>query len=1038
MNAARAWVERCLGPGPGPRVFRHRFAWLLLAAALPLALAALLTQIGAGDRQAQALATAREQASRALADSLFERLLAARELMQALAGEAQARGAMPLRASSVFVEFVRVPVPQDLPVRLQAAVLRADVVPLDPAPAAVPGSDAAGLDAPAPGVLRADDAAFDGASPGLGAAAVGTPGVGTSGAEPGAGEADIHAQELLRWWAGQPASAVPLPGRSRLLLRPARAEGDRADVLLASATADGVWLARLDPLYLWPVSHEARALPSCVRSTAGWPVACTPAAEALAGSAGATDAATRPAGATRLVLQPEFGTDDWWVFREVPGGDSAVVATRAGMLGTALALLAVTVAALAAFLQTRATVRPMSQLLDGARRLSQDDLAARVEVPRGSEWGELAQRFNTMAGELESRFDALRGLAAIDRAVIAGSGLESALTQVLAQLALLWPEAGVAVVLDLPGADGRSAATAPVMYRRRAGAAVAEPGLPLAAEVPLPLPSEGSPSGGQFGVGVAVPALLGAVAAPQAMAWCWWLPVRLREREVALLMAWAPGPPLAALAAHASGSRARELRDHVGLLLAAQERDALLLQRARQDALTGLLNRSGFDEALEAMSRRRGQPFGVLSIELLGPDRRRDPAVAALHDELLSAAAKRLREALPPGAIACRSEGAARFQVALAREPLPAPPFERSLQAVQDALGGAFELGGESIVPGVAVGIALHPEDGATRPELQARSLLALRAARRDGPGTRRRFDASLEAAALKAAGLRADLKEALETGAFELRWQPRVDARSGCAVSAEALLRWRHPQRGLLSATEFMAVASTSALAVPIGQWVLNTACRQLAAWRKSGIELERISVNVTLRQLQEPDFDEEVLTVLAVARLEASDLELEFGEAVLAQADAGLRARIARLRREGVRIALDDFGNGHASMSSLRELPVDAMKLDAALVQTMEGEPTSRAMVQAIAGLAGSLGLALVAEGIETDAMAERLRSLPCAELQGYAFSAPLDAAGFARLPCVCGGGDGGSGGGVPSRAGVALAAGPGAMAGRTSASG
>lgn len=970
---------------PGLQLFRRRFAWLLLAAALPLAVLALITQFGARDHQAQALALAREQASRALADSLFERLLAARELLQAHASDAHARGRDAVLGSSVFVELLLVSTPEG---DVTSPSMRVAAAPLP----------------------RSTDASDPGLS-GLAATGWATP------------------DDLRPWWQARLAnqtSLAPAPGRTRLLLRPGATPGVQADVLLAYAADEGVWLGRVDPLYLWPVSRDARPVDTCVLSSTGTAIDCERSAPKAGAQPVSSGSPAAPDGATRLLLQPEFGAEEWVVFRDVPGAASFDEAGRTGTLGALLGLVAVAVAGLAALLQTRSALQPMHQLIDGTRRLAEDDLRVRVQVPPDSEFGELARRFNNMAGELESRFDALRGLAALDRHLLAGSGTDQAWPHVLTQLSLLWPTADVGVVLLVRDDDGRASPARLRLYRRRAGARTDELDLALPDRRELQLPPEASPAGGQAMAGAAP--LIAEVAEPEAT-WCWWMPVRLRQREVAVLLASATMPPLTGVAAHASGTRARELREHVGLMLAAQERDALLLQRARQDATTGLLNRSGFDEALEALSRRRHTPFALLALTLLEAEPQRDTTAGAHHDEWLAAAARRLRDALPEGAIACRTEGGPRFQIALPRSEAPGAGMERVVQRIMEALGEACELGGESVLTGVAIGLALYPEDGATRPELQARAQLALHVARREGPGSRRRFDPAMESAALKAAGLRADLKRALQTGAFELRWQPRVDARSGCAVSAEALLRWRHPQRGLLSAAEFMAVAATSGLAVPIGQWVLSTACRQLVDWRRAGVELSRVSVNLSLRQLQEPDFDEQVLAALKVAGLQPSDLELEFGERVMATGDAPLRRRVARLREAGVRMALEDFGNGLASMASLRELPVDAMKLDAALVQTMESEPTSRAMVQAIAGLAGSLGLSLVAEGIETDAMAERLRALPCDQLQGYAFSAPVDASAFVRLPCVCIGSAGSAGSAGPAAS---------SMADRTSAAG
>lgn len=953
----RALLERWLGGAPGLPLFARAFAGLLLAALLPLAVVGLMLQTGLREQREQALAQARAQASRALADSLFERLLAARELMQAQAREAEARGQARVAPSGVFVAFDRV----------------SPAEASDGAPQAVPGV------APSSG----------------------------SGAASSFGDAHVAPSELARWWdearRREPALAAPLPGPARLLTRPS-AERTRAQVLLAWSSGEAVWLAQLDPLYLWPGLADARAALACVVSTAAQPVNC-PAA------AGRSEAHV-PADGVPLTLREAFGADDWVVYREAPltasaaaGGEGAVGAT--GLLTAALAIgLALVLAGGIAWRQARRGAQPMTELFEGTRRLARDDYAARVASSPGAEWTLLVGGFNTLARRLEGRYAALRGLEAIDRDVIEGVGPKAAMPRVLAQLAALWPGASAAVVLR-EVTDGLAVLR---LHRLRFDAGAPELDCALPPVEGLGLPSQGTPATGR--TGAVAPPLVVAAAAPDTIAWCWWTSVRQRGREVALLVAWSSGPiePTAEAADHA-----HELRDHIGLMLAAQDRDRRLLLRARHDALTGLLNPSGFDEALEAMGRRRPQRFALLAIELPRADALLEGQGAGPHDELLAAAAQRLRGLLPPGAIACRADGAARFHVALPRG--EGPPVEPALQRLAEALGGAFEVNGDALLPGAAIGFALCPEDGAARPELQARAVLALRAAR-DGAAAAgqavavRRFEAGFEAAELEAAGLRAELPRALDSGAFELHYQPRVDALSGRAVSAEALLRWRHPRRGLLAAADFMSVAAASGFAVPMGQWVLDAACLQLAAWRKAGLALARVNVNLSLRQLQEPDLDQTVLATLAACDLTPHDLEIEVGERVLAGADAGLRMRLARLRAAGVRIALDDFGTGLASMSSLRELPLDVMKIDASLVQAYDRETSARAVTHAVASLARSLGLALVAEGVETEADAERLRELPCDELQGYAFSAPVDAVAFARLPCVAWGGGAASG--------------------------
>jgi len=254
------------------------------------------------------------------------------------------------------------------------------------------------------------------------------------------------------------------------------------------------------------------------------------------------------------------------------------------------------------------------------------------------------------------------------------------------------------------------------------------------------------------------------------------------------------------------------------------------------------------------------------------------------------------------------------------------------------------------------------------------------------------RFEPALGSAAEEHATLSRDLAHAVERGELRLHYQPRVDARSGAVQSAEALVRWQHPTRGLLMPGTFIEVAEDAGLIGAIGHWVLHEACRQMAEWRRAGLPLHSVAVNLSVQQLRAPALVDEVFDALRSHGLASTDLELEVTESVMvgdAQATAGL---LARLRAGGVRIAIDDFGTGYSSMAYLRYLPVDVLKIDRDFVKDIGCDDSADVVVRAIVGLAGSLGLCTVAEGVETAAQARLLADMGCDELQGYHFARPL----------------------------------------------
>jgi EAL domain-containing protein (putative c-di-GMP-specific phosphodiesterase class I) len=243
---------------------------------------------------------------------------------------------------------------------------------------------------------------------------------------------------------------------------------------------------------------------------------------------------------------------------------------------------------------------------------------------------------------------------------------------------------------------------------------------------------------------------------------------------------------------------------------------------------------------------------------------------------------------------------------------------------------------------------------------------------------------------------LETDLKNSLINGDFELHYQPIFNLQNGMVSSCEALLRWHHPQRGRVLPDEFVAVAEELGLIVPIGEWVLRTACAEAATWPDE----IRVAVNVSPVQMANKNFAETVLSALAMSGLSPSRLELELTEQVLLQESEAIRANLDRLHELGVRFVMDDFGVGYCSLNYLRRFPFDKIKIDRSFIKDIPAQREATAIVRAIAGLARSLGMTMTAEGIETENQLDVVRGLGCTEMQGYLFSAPKPAGDLSRL--------------------------------------
>jgi predicted signal transduction protein with EAL and GGDEF domain len=307
-----------------------------------------------------------------------------------------------------------------------------------------------------------------------------------------------------------------------------------------------------------------------------------------------------------------------------------------------------------------------------------------------------------------------------------------------------------------------------------------------------------------------------------------------------------------------------------------------------------------------------------------------------------------------------------------------------------------YQCLGHQLSTDASIGVALAPQDGTELDQLIKNADLAMYAAKAGGRRTHRFFEPSMDASAKARLAMEQDLRQAMADGGFELHYQPLVDLRSGEVCGCEALLRFRHPERGMISPAEFIPVAEDTGLITDLGDWVLRTACEEAAGWP----EHIRLAVNVSPVQLKCQTLALRIAGALAASGLDPGRLELEITEAVLIRDDEAALAILHQLRAIGVRIALDDFGTGFSSLSYLKRFPFDKIKIDRCFVSDIADEDGSSSIVQAVVNIAAALHMTTVAEGVETTAQRELLRKLGCTEMQGYLFSVPKPAAEVKHL--------------------------------------
>ncbi len=319
---------------------------------------------------------------------------------------------------------------------------------------------------------------------------------------------------------------------------------------------------------------------------------------------------------------------------------------------------------------------------------------------------------------------------------------------------------------------------------------------------------------------------------------------------------------------------------------------------------------------------------------------------------------------------------------------------------ILEALTQPFHISDTTLHITISIGISLFPNDGEDSSTLLKNADAAMYRAKERGGNNYQFYSADMGAHAERRLTLENDLRLALERGEFVLHYQPQIAADSGKIIGCEALLRWQHPQQGLVPPLEFIGILEETGLIVPVGRWVLETACAQLAAWRQRGQSQFTMAVNIASRQFQEPGLTEFVTELLQKHTLEPQFLELEITESTLMQHIPTTADTLTTLAKLGVRIALDDFGTGYSSLSYLRRFPIDTLKIDREFVRDIPGDADDTAITRAIIALAQSLHLRIVAEGVETEEQRRFLSGFGCESMQGYLFSKPVPAADFDKL--------------------------------------
>ena len=431
---------------------------------------------------------------------------------------------------------------------------------------------------------------------------------------------------------------------------------------------------------------------------------------------------------------------------------------------------------------------------------------------------------------------------------------------------------------------------------------------------------------------------------------------------------------------------------------AAEERIHYL---AYHDSLTGLPNRTLLIDRLEQAIRqahRHNAMLGVIFIDLDNFKTVNDTLGHEFGDELLQGAAMRIRSALRSEDTVARL-GGDEF-IVLISDPKTTQDVAYVAAKIIESMAVPFIISGHTFHITCSIGMSVYPRDGKDSGVLMRTADEALYQVKKEGRNHAAFHTPEMHAAALEYVRMENDLREALKGNQFLLHYQPQVDLQTGKIIGAEALVRWLHPQRGLVPPTKFIALAEEKGIILPLGTWILEEACRQTRAWQRDGVPVVPVSVNLSPLQCREVTLAHTVRRVLRETGLNPALLELEITESTLMAQTETLRARMIEIKNLGIRFSLDDFGTGYSSLSYLTRFPIDTLKIDRSFVRDMIDDPKDLAVVDTIVDLADNLQLRTVAEGVEKMEQITLLKLLGCHSIQGYYFSRPVPADDFQRM--------------------------------------
>ena len=645
--------------------------------------------------------------------------------------------------------------------------------------------------------------------------------------------------------------------------------------------------------------------------------------------------------------------------------------------------------------QIRKKLIPLITLKHATQRIASGDFSGRVDIVSDDEFAVLGEAFNAMAGHLETQFTSLSTMAEIDRLILSSFDVRFIITTVLGRAGELTP-CSTAAVLHFDGEDMNSGSLS--IRRDMAETDIKEARVRLTNDELSQLLN--NPSRLQYSIVSYCPSYLIAFIGDGTQEILLFPTFTKKRLSSVLIFGYSDRAP----SSEEDWSSLRKFADHVAVALSNAGWEERLYHQAHYDSLTNLPNRALLKDRLDqaiARAKRNHSFVGLLFLDLDRFKLVNDSLGHAAGDAVLKKVAAVLTDQVRSIDTVVRFGGDEFVIIIPDIDSHNDSVFELGTIAkkIFKATHDELQVDRQIVHPKMSIGIALYPKDGIAPEELIKNADAAMYHAKNKGRARYEFFAPELNAVASHRLQLEQDLRRALEKNEFHLNYQAKIDCHNGHLQGAEALIRWHHPARGLVSPLEFIGIAEETGLIREIGEWVIGEVCRQIMTWRRTGLGTPTIAVNVSPQQFQEHQFTAVVSKILEQHQLEPEVLELEITETtVMSDAEESI-AKLLACQKMGLSIAMDDFGTGYSSLSYLRRLPIDTLKIDQSFISNINEEEDTRAIVEATILLAHKLGFKVVAEGVETVEQRQLLQEMQCDAIQGYLISKPLSAEQFAK---------------------------------------